>query len=82
MILNLFDETFVKCISDVKLLNEKYLFRKNKEYKVRIFGEEAVIKDEIGCWRNLYNKKSNDFYKKNFEILGVNIKKQEYIPVS
>lgn len=38
-----------------------------KTYQVRVFAKSAVVKDETGCLRELYNAKDSKFYKQYFK---------------
>lgn len=65
-----YNEVLVECKKDIVVKRgdkDVTLFKSKTSYQARVFGKFAVVKDETGCVRPLYNEKDDKFYKENFK---------------
>jgi hypothetical protein len=66
-----FEEVHVECKKDLKGRNDVILFQTGKKYLARVWATSAVVKDESGCFRSLYETKSDKFYKEYFKEIQI-----------
>lgn len=72
-----FDEVQVECKKDLEGRNSVLLFKKGEKYLARVWASSAVVKDETGCFRSLYEAKSDKFYKEYFKEIQMQDKTKE-----
>lgn len=64
-----FEEVEVECKKTLEGKNGVTLFEEGKKYLARVWASSAVVRDETGCFRPLYEVKSDKFYKEYFIAL-------------
>lgn len=62
-----YTEVYVECKKELLGKNDVVLFAKGEKYLARVWTNSAVVKDATGCFRSLYELKSDKFYKEYFK---------------